>query len=124
MKNKKNKGISLIVLITIIVVIILAGIVILNLNQSNTTDKAKEAVFKSDVANFKADLEMYNINELGKTMADYDARLLEGDKATLTYNSEAIPQKTMVDAIPLMNQKLQYTEKFIIFEGKISICRK
>jgi len=55
--NKKNKGISLIVLvITIIVIIILAGSVILSLSNNNPIAQAKEAAFKTNVGEYNSEL--------------------------------------------------------------------
>ncbi|MDD2376038.1 MAG: hypothetical protein PHD15_00035 [Clostridia bacterium] len=56
---KKDKGISLIVLvITIIIIIILAGIVILSLANSNPITKANEMKFKSNVDTYNSELNM------------------------------------------------------------------
>ena len=57
---RKQKGISLIVLIiTIIVVIILAAVVILTLSKNNPIESAKESTFKEDVRTFQDELAMY-----------------------------------------------------------------
>ncbi len=54
---KRNKGISLIVLIiTIIVIIILAGSVILNLTNSNIIPQANEAKFKTNIEQYNSEL--------------------------------------------------------------------
>ncbi len=51
---QKIKGISLIVLvITIIIMVILAGAIVLTLNNSGIIDRASEAVNKSDKTNLK-----------------------------------------------------------------------
>ncbi len=53
----KRRGISLIVLIiTILVMIILAGVVVVSLQKNNPIPKAKEAVFKTDIAQYKTEL--------------------------------------------------------------------
>jgi len=56
---KRNKGISLIVLvITIIVIIILAGAVILSLSNNNPIASATQATFKSTVESYNSELTM------------------------------------------------------------------
>ncbi|MDD2627767.1 MAG: hypothetical protein PHR25_03715 [Clostridia bacterium] len=74
MKKNKLKGISLIVLvITIIIMIIIAGTIILSLNNSNIIDMAIVAKNKSDVANAKevavlakAEYDLMSKNEQGE----------------------------------------------------------
>lgn len=62
---KNKKGISLIVLIiTIIIVIILASVVIISFSNSNPTEKAIEAKFKSDLQGFKEELLATHVNNL------------------------------------------------------------
>lgn len=57
MKNNKEKGISLIVLvITIIVIVILAGALILSLVSNNPISQANKATYLSDVRNFQTEL--------------------------------------------------------------------
>ena len=77
-----KKGISLIVLIiTIIIILILTGAVILSFTDSNPIETANEAVFKSDISNFKGSLVMHIANEMTKdgvtpgsvTMSSIDA---------------------------------------------------
>ncbi len=65
---KRNKGISLIVLvITIIVIIILAGAVILSLADSNPIESANKAACLSDVANFKSAVALDFATQVSKT---------------------------------------------------------
>ena len=60
----KRKGISLIVLvITILVMIILAGVVVVSLQQNNPIDKAKEARFKTNVVSYLDELNMMLLGE-------------------------------------------------------------
>jgi len=67
----KNKGISLIVLIiTIIVIIILSGTVILSLATNNPIDSTKYAVFYNDMKILEEEINLYNINTLGKYPLD------------------------------------------------------
>ena len=66
MKTYK-KGISLIVLvITVIVLSILATTVIISLSETNIISQASNAVFKSDMANFKTAYDLYVAKELIK----------------------------------------------------------
>ncbi|MEG0522246.1 MAG: leucine-rich repeat protein, partial [Clostridia bacterium] len=68
----KKRGMSLIVLvITILVMIILAGVVIVSLSKNNPIDKAKEAIYKSDIASFKQELSLTMVNEITND-ATYD----------------------------------------------------
>lgn len=56
---KRNKGISLIVLvITIIIILILAGAVILSLIQNNPIGQSKEAQFKANIDAYNSELNM------------------------------------------------------------------
>jgi len=58
-KMKRNKGISLIVLvITIIVIIILAGSVILSLSQNNPIEQSQQATFKTNVESYNSELSL------------------------------------------------------------------
>ena len=73
-----KKGISLIVLIiTIIIILILTGAVILSFVDNNPIDTANEAVFKSDVANFKSSLVLYVLDQVDTTTTD-SSSLMEG----------------------------------------------
>ena len=66
-----KKGISLIVLvITIIVMIIIAGAIILSLNSSNVTGRAKLATLASDRANYKAQYAVAYANAMAKLDTD------------------------------------------------------
>ena len=86
-KNKDNKGISLIVLvITIIIMIILAAAVILSLNSSNVINKAGEGKTKSDFALvaerrglLEAEILLGNIPSTPEIIENY----------TLTYNQDS-----------------------------------
>ena len=98
---RKQKGISLIVLIiTIIVVIILAAVVILTLSKNNPVESAKEATFKEDVRTFQDELAMY-------IAKDYTAKAgARDDKITATTYDK------IKDYIPSFSKK--YEGKFII----------
>ena len=64
---KKNKGISLMVLvITIIIIIILAGSIILSLSSNNPIKQANEAKFKLDIGSFESQLSLYVLSEFAK----------------------------------------------------------
>ncbi|MEG0073351.1 MAG: hypothetical protein RR922_02080 [Clostridia bacterium] len=60
-----KKGMSLIVLvITVLVMIILAGVVVVSLSANNPIDKAKEARFKTDISNFKTEINTTMLSHL------------------------------------------------------------
>ena len=66
-----KKGISLIVLvITIIIMIIIAGAIILSLNSSNVTGRAKLSTLSSDRANYKAQYAVAYANAMAALDAD------------------------------------------------------
>ena len=81
-KKKGASGISLVALvITIIVLIILTAAVILTFMEGGIIDKAKEAVFKSDMKTYQEQLVMAKAKqqidvEMGK-VADYDFSEIE-----------------------------------------------
>lgn len=112
MKNSKE-GISLITLIiTIIVIIILAGVVILNLSQNNVPDRAREAVFRQNVANYKNELEMWKATEYGNKMGEFEPETVDATKEAGTYEN-----KKLGDIIKSM--KGTDLDKFEISEGKL-----
>ena len=119
--DKKNKrAISLITLIiTIVIVIIFAGIIIFSIMNTNIDKKAEYAVFKSDVANFRDELKMYHNNKLLDENGEYVPKNLNGDKEKLEYGDKVIENESMLTTIKLMNQKPEYADKFIIFEGEL-----
>ena len=110
MKTKEKNGISLIVLvITILVMIILAGVVIVSLQESNPINKAKEANFKSDVSNFASELGLGMSNELalniGTTSTDVVA--VKGEQVKKYVNSFS----------------KKYENKIIIIDGKLGYLK-
>ena len=106
-----RKGISLLVLIvTIVVIIILSTVIILSINNNNPINSAKEVVFREDISNFKAELEMYksemrvrkenpdslvatmdtspNIQEIITNMSDKYTKILEIQNGKLVYTGK------------------------------------
>ena len=72
-RQKKKRGISLIVLvITIIVIVVLAVSVILTVAKNNPIENAKEAVVASDIASFKSDLNMNLASRLTDSLGALD----------------------------------------------------
>ncbi|MDD2627360.1 MAG: hypothetical protein PHR25_05625 [Clostridia bacterium] len=85
---KKNKGISLIVLvITIIVMIILAGTIILVLNSSNIVGKSKEATHKSNVSNLREAVNLakaeYELSDKGANVKEYVQQYLNNNNLNM-----------------------------------------
>ena len=107
MNNKK--GISLIVLvITILVMIILAGVVIVSLQNDNPVDKAKEAKAKSNEANLRQAVVQYVANlklkdttdPAGNVGSEYDIALsaiFKGKQNTETGKFEPESGKYILD---------------------------
>ena len=79
-----KKGISLIVLvITIIVMIIIAGAIIISLNNSRVIDEAQTAVIASDVANLKGELTLkYADIKITNNDEDSTNDIVKGDAST------------------------------------------
>ena len=115
----KKKGISLLTLIiTIIVIIILAGVIIFSLTGNNPANKAKEGVFKQDVAVFKDELEMYKLGMIVTNTDSYNTSLLEADKTSATYNGDNIEGvDNIAGIIPGMNKKKDYQDIFMVSKG-------
>ena len=104
MKNKK--GISLIVLvITILVMIILAGVVIVSLQDSNPIDKAKEAVKATDLSTYKEELQMNILNAMVKNP---DIKKSNINESTWEEIKKYIP-----------SMKLEHKGKFEIINGEL-----
>ncbi len=111
---RKNKGISLIVLvITIIVIIIIAGAIIMSLNNSSIIEKVQEAKFKSDVKNLKSELSLWMSSEYASKIGNVDLSNINADKTTGDYEN-----KTITDMIPsIANTK--YIDEFQIVQGQL-----
>ncbi|MDD2376225.1 MAG: hypothetical protein PHD15_03190 [Clostridia bacterium] len=112
---KKNKGISLIVLvITIIVIIILAGAVILSLANNNPIESANEATFKTNVAEYNSELAMAIANEYLQDnsfdSATFDAGVWDGTGNGTGTIKEYITSMSEVDAAKyeIQSSKLVY----------------
>ena len=102
----KKKGISLIVLIvTIIVIIILSAVVVMTLNRNNPVNSAKEAVFREDISNFKAELEIYKA----------EMKYRKEDPNNLNANRETTPH--IQEVITSMSDK--YTKKLEVRKGNL-----
>ena len=120
---KTKKGISLIILvITIIVIIILAGIIIVSINKNNPIANANEAVFKSDVDNFKNELSMYHANNYIKLSGQYEEDKLQADSSKVEYAGAGkidTDGKTIKDVITGLNYK-KYENQFEVINGKLA----
>jgi len=119
---KRNKGISLIVLvITIIVIIILAGAIIISLSSNNPIEQASEATFKESVQSYSAQLDLYNASLLASTLGTYNPELLQADATSATYNGVAIVGKPNIySIIPTIEALGADGSKFSIKKGKLS----
>ena len=107
---RKNKGISLIVLIvTIVVIIILAAVVILTIRKNNPIESAKEARFKEDLRNLQDQLTMYMSKEYSKTPNEYNFSEEEFSGQELVDNFK-LPVKYK-DIIAVKNGNIVYIGK-------------
>ncbi|MEG0281803.1 MAG: hypothetical protein RR594_00435 [Clostridia bacterium] len=106
-----KKGISLIILcITIIIMLILAGVVITTFSKTNTVSKAKEAVFKQDMANMQEVLAVKLATMLAEgNVAESSVTAL--DKTSVKKYIEDLPKK-YEDRVSIVKGKL-------CFDGEI-----
>ncbi len=107
MKTGKKDAVSLIVLvITIIIMIILAGQIILSLNNVSIIDKANEATLKSDLQHIRQAIVMEKLES-------------SADERTPNYNS-IIPEKYKEKIIVLADERMLYICKPNTEEGRIA----
>ena len=107
---RKQKGISLIVLIiTIIVVIILAAVVILTLSKNNPIENAREATFKEDIRIFQDELAMYIAKDYTSKAGARDGKITETDSSKI---KDYIPSfsKKYEGKFVIKNDELMYSE--------------
>jgi len=110
---QKKKAISLIVLvITIIVMIVLAGAIILSLNNAGIINRSNEAVFKQNVKNYQSELSLY----LGERLAEnpkFNTSSLNVDATTTPNIKEVISSISDVDSteFKVKNGELLYSGK-------------
>jgi len=104
---KRNKGISLIVLvITIIVIIILAGSVILSLANNNPIIKAKEATFKTSMDAYNSELLLYTTKQYA---------------TDTSFNPDTLNASTIVEVQSIIkNATTEEAKKLKIVQGKLS----
>jgi hypothetical protein len=114
-----KKGISLIALvITMIIIIILAGAVILSLVNSNSIYSANKAQFLSDVAVFKNELVLYEVNKLSSSSGSYKFETLNANKTKIEENGVVDTTKNIADIITSI-KGTRYLDIFEIKEGVI-----
>ncbi len=119
MKKYVKKGISLIILIiTIIVIIILAGAVILSLADNNPIMAATKSKFLSDVAMFKSELVLYQVNQLSNTNGSYNTVTLNADKTRIEENGVEDTTRNITDIITSMRDN-NYIDVFEIYQGTL-----
>ncbi len=113
MKTKQKRGISLVALIiTIIVLIILTGAVIMSITGENSTiDKAKEAVFKSNLTNYREEYTRKVMQKQLDTNDTFDKNGLNIDgKTQYSELKKYVPSITDKDAenLGIVNGNLVY----------------
>ena len=119
---KRNKGISLIVLvITIIVIIILAGTVILSLASNNPIEQATEATFKESIKSYSSELDLYLTSQYATLLGSYDPELLEADSTKATYNGVAIAATpniySIITSIKTDNNNFTIKKGKLVYKG-------
>ena len=103
---KKNKGVSLIVLvITIIVMIILSTSIVLSISNSGVIEKANEGSFKNDLKAAQEELSEYIMNQ---SLNDdtYDSTLLYASSEFLEYNGVRIKDQDIFTIMPSLSSSL------------------
>ncbi|MEG1344483.1 MAG: hypothetical protein RSD14_03085, partial [Clostridia bacterium] len=101
----------------IIVIIILAAAVILTLNKNNPIENAKEATFKSNIANMQSELNIYLSKKISEGLGEYKTELLSANKEYLIYNNVQEKDKTIKDVLSsIKNHELK---DFAIISGKL-----
>jgi hypothetical protein len=122
MKNKKLKGISLMILvITIVIIVILAGAAILIISKNNPIETARKAAYISTVDSFKSQLYSYKTGMLTNTLGEFDSSKLQADETKVIYTGSGTLDttvKTINNIIPeLVGSK--YENKFEIINGEL-----
>ena len=122
---KKQKGISLIVLIiTIVVIIILAASIILNLTNTNIIGNANTAVLKSDIATLQSELDLYVSDRFVDEKGKYDRKKLSADQGTAMYGTENVEDENSDGSSNIYDiltslEKSKYKNNVYIQEGKL-----
>ncbi len=115
-----KKGLSLIVLIiTIIIIVILAGIIILNLIDTNLLSQTSKARYLSDVKIFQTELELYKTQRYVENLGQYDPKLLHADEFSTTYNGVINTNQTIYDLIPSLQKNSKYSGQFHVISGEL-----
>ncbi len=95
-------------IITIIVLIILTATVIITFKENGIIDKARQAVFKSDISTFREELTQYILKEQAETFNNFD-------KESLTKTS----YNEIKEVIKSFKEK--YGNKVIIYKGELAV---
>ncbi len=114
MSNSRKQGISLIVLvITIIVIIVLAGAVILSLEDNNPISSATEATFNSNKESYGSELALTMSNKYIKDFT-FDSNTFYASK----WNGNALNiEGTVKEYIPSLTAS--EASKYMIYKGKL-----
>ncbi len=116
MRNIRDRGITLIVLvITIIILLILAGISISSLTGSGLFGKANEAKVKSIFSGVKEEFELYKMSKFAEDI-NFESGTLNAGKENLSYNGKL--QEGNIYSI-LRNLNKEYENSFEIIKGEL-----
>ena len=105
----EKRGISLVVLvITIIVLTILAGVVIISLNNNGIIARGNEAVFKANVNSYKTELALYIADQI----------IADSSFSVSTFNATTSTTPSITTVIPSMSA--EDSAKFSVVSGELT----
>jgi hypothetical protein len=111
---KRNKGISLIILvITIIVIIILSGTVILSLSKNNPITSATEATFKTSASEYNSELALYLTTKYSES-STFNPKTLYADKWNGTVGGISGSVKQYITSMTVEDGA-----NYVIYAGKV-----
>ncbi|MDD3304321.1 MAG: hypothetical protein PHP54_05325 [Clostridia bacterium] len=124
--NKRNNGISLIVLvITIAIMVIIAAAVIITLNNQNPIENAKESTFKSNIRQMYEELNIYISDMNSTTYGEFDSTKLSADATSVTYTGRGveIKEQNIKEIITVLHQLPKYDGIVSIVNGKLTLAQ-
>lgn len=121
MKEKKQRGITIVALvITIIVLLILSVVTIQSVNGEGIIGHAKMAALKQELAVLKEEYGLFCTEKIVETMGKFNKDTVVASVDALVYNEREVKGKTIYDVMPsLKNSK--YKEKTEIINGTIYV---
>lgn len=119
MKQKENKGITLIALIiTIIILLILSGISIVGLvGENGLITQAKRARFLNEIEKYEEELKKYIYYKQLSYQGKYRQEILNANSEKVVENGIEDNTRTIKNIIPSINQ--EFEEKLEVISGKL-----